>query len=339
MSLDDRFNWLATMIYRSTARTHVGLVRQMNQDAYLSDPDRGIFLVADGMGGEQAGEEASAQVVETVRAAVDHFFREPPRRPVQIRRLLQESVIQANQDVLQIAQRAPEKRGLGSTASLLCLHRGMFFLAQAGDSRIYLMREGRLRQLTRDHTVVWRLYEQGLLDREELETHPDRHLLTQCIGGLNPLHVDLDHDRLREDDCFLLCSDGLTGYVDEETISEVLQDPTLDIDGRAEKLLAMALAGGGGDNVTVLLIEVGSLEGEEPFEAGANGEVRIEELSAAATSVDEDTEDFEHDDSTTRKTPDDAPGPDYEDDDADESTVRDAPGLPRPAGPAEEETH
>jgi protein phosphatase len=254
------------MRLQSVAKTNVGLVRSMNQDAILEMAGRGIFLVADGMGGEKAGEEASAQVVETVGVKFEAFFEKAPTGPSQIEGEMRDSLLLANRDVFQISVREPEKRGLGSTASLLCLHRGVYFCAQVGDSRVYLMRGGNVQQITRDHTLVWALYEQGAIGRDQLETHPDRHLLTQCIGNERPVKVDTFMGQAQVGDVFLICSDGLTGYAKEPAVFEILKQEELGLEERAELLIQAALNAGGGDNVSAILVRVAELEDQDGWE-------------------------------------------------------------------------
>lgn len=240
--------------------THQGLVRESNQDAVLALPEINLFAVADGMGGEQAGDEAAAQTVATLRQAALSFFQATPREPAHIEQMLSQTLLRANHDVREIAVRQPAKLGLGSTASVLCLHRGAWFIAHVGDSRVYLVRDGAVRPLTRDHTVVWRLYEQGRITRDQLEHHPERHLLTQCIGTPHALRVDLAHGALRPGDLFLICSDGLTGYADERRIHKVLSAPEAETAAQAQTLLDEALAAGGGDNISLVLVRVAALE-------------------------------------------------------------------------------
>lgn len=252
------------MKLQSVELTHVGSVRSENQDSIFSLVDRGVFMVADGMGGEKAGAEASAQVIETVKRVANGFFKsQDPRAPSVIEAMLRDALQQANSDVFQISVKEPDKTGLGSTGSLLTLHKGIYFIAQVGDSRIYLMREGNIRLMTRDHTVVWALYENGVITRDQLETHPERHLLTQCVGGPKPLNVDTYEGRLQEGDVFLICSDGLTGYAGEEAIFKIYPEATTDLKGCAEHMIEAALGGGGGDNVSVILIRVEKLDPED----------------------------------------------------------------------------
>jgi protein phosphatase len=253
---------IIAMQLESVALTNVGLVRSMNQDAILSLADKGVFLVADGMGGEKAGEEASAQVVETIQERFEAFFQEAPEGPSRIEGEMRDGLLKANRDVFQISVREPDKRGLGSTSSLLCLHRGVYVAAQVGDSRIYLLREGNVQQITRDHTLVWALYEQGAITREMLETHPDRHLLTQCIGNERPVKVDTFMGQVLPEDTFLICSDGLTGYAKEPKVFEVLKQVDLPLQTRGEMLIKSALDAGGGDNVSVILVRVVELDVE-----------------------------------------------------------------------------
>ena len=151
------------------AKTHQGLVRETNEDSILEMSAQGVWGVADGMGGKEAGDEASAQVIVTARRVVENFFQTPPAGPPQVETIMREALREANRDVYEISVREPGKRGLGSTASMLCLHRGHYFISHVGDSRIYHARQGRLRQLTRDHTLVWSLYERGLLAHDQLE--------------------------------------------------------------------------------------------------------------------------------------------------------------------------
>lgn len=252
------------MKLQSVELTHVGSVRSENQDSIFSLPDRGLYVVADGMGGEKAGAEASAQVIASVKGVVQDFFKkEAPKSPGPVEEMLRDALQKANNDVFEISVREPDKTGLGSTGSLLCLHKGVYFIAQVGDSRIYQMREGNIRLLTRDHTVVWALYENGVITRDQLETHPERHLLTQCVGGPKALNIDTFEGRLQEGDVFLICSDGLTGYAGEDKVFEILPQAESDLEKCGQALIQAALDGGGGDNVSVILVRVEKLTPED----------------------------------------------------------------------------
>lgn len=235
-------------------RCHVGSHRKTNQDVTLAMPGEGVFLVADGMGGEQAGDEAAAQVASAVRDTIRAYFQGAPASPRELNNKLIESLDEAHSRIEGVVEREPAKRGMGSTASLLCLHRGIYSIAQTGDSRVYLCRNGVVRQLTRDHTMVWQLYEQGLITRAMLETHPERHLLTQCVGGSQSFCADTFQGLVAPGDLFLICSDGLTGYAGEPVIFDYMADPGMDVEEMADCLIKAALRGGGGDNISVLLV-------------------------------------------------------------------------------------
>lgn len=220
----------------------------------LTMPECGVFVIADGMGGEVAGEEASAQVVGSIRQALGGLAQNPPAQPDQLAALLQEAIHLAHHDVFEIAKFNPLKRGMGSTVSLLCVHRDAWMVAQIGDSRVYLVREGLVRQITTDHTVVWELFRQGAIERGQLADHPARHLLTQCIGSGEAIDIDLFEGIARHGDLFLICSDGLTGYVSDELLYATLTDPALDLERMADELVESALSGGGGDNISLILV-------------------------------------------------------------------------------------
>jgi protein phosphatase len=272
--------------FESVSKTHRGLVRETNEDSSLEMPAQGVFGVADGMGGEEAGEEASAQVIATVRRVVENSFQTPPADPPQIEATLREALREANREVYEISVREPGKRGLGSTASILCLHRGRYFIAHVGDSRVYLARRGRLRQLTRDHTLVWSLYERGLLAHDQLEKHPERHLLTQCVGSARPIAVDTTSGECQAGDLFLICSDGLTGYAAEERMGSIVMDRRLGLEARADRLIEEALKAGGGDNVSVVLAQVTESGGERDWKTTSEDETVLpDELTGSEGAV------------------------------------------------------
>ncbi len=245
------------MQVQSVERTHVGNVRLRNEDAVLTIPEQNLFVVADGMGGERAGAEASEQAIRTIQRVTQRFFAAgEPDGPALLSSALIDALDKANYEVFDISVQNPEKSGLGSTASVLCLHRGMFFVAHVGDSRVYLLRGGEVRQLTRDHTVVWPLYEEGIISRDQLETHPERHLLTQCIGLPKPLEVQTVSGIAQPNDLFLICTDGLTAYAGDEVVNHLLREFSLDLEPCADALVQAALDGGGGDNVSLILVRV-----------------------------------------------------------------------------------
>lgn len=228
---------------RWAARSHVGHVRTLNEDACLVRPDLGIWAIADGMGGHDCGDYASNLIIGELGRV---------RRPCSARELLQsvdETLARCNQGLI---ERAEDGALSGSTIVTLLVFELNFAVIWAGDSRVYRLRDGRLEQLTRDHSYVQELVERGELAPEQAKSHPLAHRITRAMGADRELHLDVVDGRLEPDDLFLLCSDGLTGMVDDAAIAAILSE--VDPDLAAERLIEAALAAGGADNVTVIVV-------------------------------------------------------------------------------------
>lgn len=234
--------------FASAAATHVGMVRKHNEDACLDRGDIGLWVVADGMGGHEAGDVASGMIVEmldAMPAPVDagSFL-------AQVRTTLAET----NERLLEEAQRRGPDAVIGSTVVVLLAHGSHFACLWAGDSRLYRFRGGTLEQVTRDHSQVQEMVDAGVLSEEEAERHPLANIITRAVGSQPDLELDKVTDRLAANDLFLLCSDGLSKMVPEGEIAAVLAvEPIAHIPG---KLVDLALAYGGKDNVTVVVVQV-----------------------------------------------------------------------------------
>ncbi|GEM_PF-680526 len=240
--------------------THVGLVRKANEDAYLifepnEQPEllqgRGrLVIVADGMGGTVGGAHASRLVVQTVR---DVLYSNPtaPVQPV-----MGEALRQANRVVHMQQLERPDLKGMGSTCTAMVLHQGQAFIGHVGDSRAYLIRDGRILQLTDDHTKIELLLKSGMITPAEAAHHPERSVLVRSIGPKPEVEPDvLQPIKLQHGDRFVLCSDGLINHVPDPQILSTVLDAG---DAHAVKaLIDKALAGGGSDNCTVVLVTVG----------------------------------------------------------------------------------
>lgn len=223
--------------------SHVGCVRQINEDRCFVAADLGIFAVADGMGGHEAGEIASAAIVEALASigravsAADLLAR------------LEDRVVRANAAVHALGQR----RGgtIGSTLAVLLAYEGDFACLWSGDSRVYRIRDGAIRQLSRDHTEALALLEQGLLSPEQARTWPRRNVITQAIGVRAEPELEIEHGVLQPGDRFVLCSDGLTGHVEDHEILDLTlaSEPQVACDA----LVALTLERGARDNVTVVI--------------------------------------------------------------------------------------
>ncbi len=247
------------------AQTHVGRVRDHNEDAFLLDADLQLYAVADGMGGHAAGEVASQLTLETVsnvvRAGHERsaaFKTAPDSREAkrEVLRLLEEAVQAACTVVFDAGRTDEAKRGMGTTLCALLVVGRQAFIAHVGDSRIYLVRGDKTHQLTQDHTLQNELLKRGRLSAEEIGRVKQRNALTRAIGVYASVDVDtLDLDIL-PGDRILLCSDGLYGYLKKGELASILEGPAADA---PQRLIALANQRGGHDNITVLVISAGAV--------------------------------------------------------------------------------
>jgi len=234
--------------FASAAVTHVGKVRKVNEDAFLKRPDLGLWAVADGVGGASQGDRASRLVVEAL-GRVHH--------PVGAAAFLAEVCEQLKSVNSQLQQEAAAQGGgtSASTVVALLVFGQHFACAWAGDSRLYLLRDYRLHQISRDHSAVQEMVDRGLLTAEQARTHPHANVVTRAVGAHDTLAVDMVQDRLRRDDIFLLCSDGLTKMLEDREIATLLGGDR-PIESSVEMLLDAALDRGATDNVTVVGIQL-----------------------------------------------------------------------------------
>jgi protein phosphatase len=224
-------------------------VRASNEDYFVSDLHRGIFLVADGMGGHAAGEIASRMTAEKI-----HEIFSSGNPGSSIEDLLQFAVREANATVHEAQKAQPEYRGMGSTLTILTFAGNNYYVAQVGDSRAYLLRNGSLFQLTQDHSLVWPLYKSGMITKEEISRNPRKNLITRSIGTQSQVEADLQAGSAAERDLFLLCSDGLTDVLSDDEICRILLNGSVNVQQMSDRLVAEANLGGGPDNVTVVLV-------------------------------------------------------------------------------------
>ncbi|MBI4540578.1 MAG: Stp1/IreP family PP2C-type Ser/Thr phosphatase [Gemmatimonadetes bacterium] len=242
--------------------TNVGRLRPSNEDAFAVLDDEGICLVADGMGGHAAGEVASRIAVEEIIATLREVESAAQRRG-----RLAEAIRRANDRILAQANRDPRFRGMGTTATVLCLdpESGEYSVGHVGDSRAYRLCEGRLELLTRDHTWVQLQVDQGRLTPEEARHHPYSSILVQALGTNADVAPDVLHRRAEPGDRLVLCSDGLTATMDHAELKAIL-----DALGEAapetmvDELIRQANARGGPDNITVIVVHLSAAPGAEP---------------------------------------------------------------------------
>ena len=233
--------------------TDVGRQRSRNEDQYLVSMERSLFAVADGMGGHAAGDVASRMAMETV----DRMVGTPgPADGVAERTtVLVEATRAANVAILEDAEREPERAGMGTTLTLFTVlpEQRSRLIVHVGDSRAYLLRDGRLSQLTTDHTWVQKQVELGKMTARRARVHPYASVLTHALGVPDEERIDTLLGEIHEGDLYLLCTDGLTTVLDDETIEDVLVAGD-DLAGRAADLIEAANQGGGPDNITVVLV-------------------------------------------------------------------------------------
>ncbi len=223
--------------------THVGLRREHNEDTYYADAELGLWLVADGMGGHENGEVASALARDTLVQQIQRG--EPLARAIQI----------ADEEIIQHSNRRTQALPMGTTIAAIRLKGDEFEVAWVGDSRVYLW-DGALRQISQDHSYVRELIEQGAISPEQARTHPHRNVVTQALGVTDPqsLRVETVAGQVAAGQQILLCSDGLTEEVDDAEIAAILGRAELTAQECVDHLILAALDGGGSDNVTVILL-------------------------------------------------------------------------------------
>jgi protein phosphatase len=263
-----------TLRFRTAGATDVGRVRDHNEDGFLVDESLGLVAVADGMGGHNAGEVASAAALDALRIAFGAGAA------------IDDAVAAANDIVFEQSVADQRLRGMGTTLTAGALGiDGTMLLGHVGDSRAYLVRNGSIERVTTDHSLVEELIQAGELTEEEREQDPRRSQITRALGLAPGVIVDLESVALRDGDRVLLCSDGLTTMLREDRIGEVLRDEA-DSDAAARQLVDEANAAGGADNITVLIVDIED-DGEpdpEPPNEGSEVDVAspsdIEEESA-----------------------------------------------------------
>lgn len=238
---------------KTFSKTDIGRKRKLNQDAvYTSEQPVGnlpnLFLVADGMGGHNAGDFASRITVETITARIAESAKQEPAR------LLEDAIAAANAAVRKKALEDPALEGMGTTIVAACCSGALLYAANVGDSRLYLVRDKRIHQITRDHSWVEEMVRRGGLDREEAKNHPDKNIITRAVGAEDTVDPDFYTVNLEEGDMILMCTDGLTNMLEDREILNILES-SRDIVEMAEELVRAANEKGGRDNISVILID------------------------------------------------------------------------------------
>jgi protein phosphatase len=233
----------------AAARSDVGLRRSANEDAYALAPALGLYLVADGMGGHVAGQVASQLAAKSTVEALQKVHG----RDAALTEKLRYCVAWANRHIFETAEAKPELAGMGTTLVCVLAGRGRIALAHVGDSRAYLVRGGRIRQLTDDHSLVAELVRRRELSPAAAHDHPHRHVLTRALGVRRRIDADFAELTPAAGDVLALCSDGLTNHVGDTEIATVVANETA-LDDACARLVDLANARGGEDNITIALV-------------------------------------------------------------------------------------
>ena len=243
------------------SKTDTGLVRSHNEDAIAHNPEFGLAILADGMGGYNAGEVASAIATATLKDAVEkelheHVWGARANHSKFIQHLLVGSVERANAAILDAARKEPQFSGMGTTVVAAIFHQDKLTVAHVGDSRAYRLRRGELPLITRDHSMLQEQIDAGLIDPEWARFSANRNMITRAVGVDSSVQVEV-HDHLTQaGDIYLLCSDGLSDMLSTQEIHDIMNKTASDLDLTCEALVARANKNGGRDNTSVILIDV-----------------------------------------------------------------------------------
>jgi len=243
--------------------TDPGMVRSHNEDSIATDPANGLVVLADGMGGYNAGEVASGMATTVIVTEMRQILASTQPNQIDPRtnqtiaaRLMREQVLKANGSIYQAAQSQPQYAGMGTTLVVSLFYDNRVLVAHLGDSRLYLLREGALRQVTRDHSLLQEQIDSGLLTAEQAKNAQHKNLVTKALGIDPSVEPEIHEYPTRPGDLYLLCSDGLCDMVEDEEISTALQALGGNLKLAAQQLVQMANDNGGRDNVSVILVRI-----------------------------------------------------------------------------------
>ena len=236
--------------------TDVGRVRSINQDSFHLINDKNISIVADGMGGHAAGDQASKIAVKTITEILTayDFDNEDGEESMSIEELVRYALQEANEQILLASLSNQHLQGMGTTAIVAVERDGKLYVGHIGDSRTYLVRNEKISQITEDHSVVQQLVKAGAISEEEAEVHPYKNVITRCLGMQANVEPDTLEMTLESGDRFIMCSDGLSNMVSDKEIQDFINDPELTPEETCQKLIDLANENGGTDNITAVLL-------------------------------------------------------------------------------------
>ena len=236
------FSWI------SYGKTDVGKARKLNEDSMLVRPDVGMWAVADGMGGHEAGDVASQMVVSTLNeiqlgSSLEKYIND-----------IEDALVNVNKKLIEIAHQGEKPTTCGSTVVVMLAYEKYCAFLWAGDSRLYRIRDNKINQLTTDHSQVQLYVEQGLISKEEAESHPHANMITRAVGATEDFVLDVDMQEMEKGDRYLLCSDGLTKHIPDFDFEKMLAKG--DVEKKCSELIDLTLARGAKDNVTAVLVDI-----------------------------------------------------------------------------------
>lgn len=238
---------------RVFSATDVGQKRKMNQDyVFVSETPIGnlpnLFVVADGMGGHNAGDYASSHAVQTL---VDEIRADQDFNPVKV---IRHAIETANTEILEQARKDALLKGMGTTMVVATIVGHYAYVANVGDSRLYIIQD-QIRQITRDHSLVQEMVRLGEIKPEEARNHPDKNIITRALGAERTVDIDFFDMKMEPGSTILMCSDGLSNMVEDAKIEEIILDETIELPQKGQRLLKEANENGGKDNIAVILVE------------------------------------------------------------------------------------
>ena len=237
-----------TFSWNSYGKTDVGKARKLNEDSMLVRPDVGMWAVADGMGGHEAGDVASQMVVSTLNeiqlgSSLEKYIND-----------IEDALVNVNKKLIEIAHQGEKPTTCGSTVVVMLAYEKYCAFLWAGDSRLYRIRDNKIIQLTTDHSQVQLYVEQGLISKDEAESHPHANMITRAVGATEEFVLDVDMQEMNEGDRYLLCSDGLTKHIPDLDFEKMLAKG--DVEKKCNELIDLTLARGAKDNVTAVLVDI-----------------------------------------------------------------------------------
>jgi len=248
MSEPTEKNETESFSWTSCGKTDVGKSRKLNEDSMLVRPDVGMWAVADGMGGHEAGDVASQMVVNTLNeiqlgSSLEKYINS-----------IEDALVNVNKRLIEIANQGEKRTTCGSTVVVMLAYEKYCAFLWAGDSRLYRIRNSQIVQLTTDHSQVQLYVEQGLISKEEAESHPHANMITRAVGATDEFVLDVDMQEMNKGDRYLLCSDGLTKHITDPDFEKMLAKG--DVEKKCNELIDLTLARGAKDNVTAVLVDI-----------------------------------------------------------------------------------